>query len=227
MDENIIEIGEYTEPSEKNIDEKLLRVINNNITKYKLNDYELLSYVSEENEDASELLFKKYRPFIISTAKRYFQRCKNNGLEKSDLVQEGMIGLNHAIERYHEQKDVLFYTYAKKCIERKMISVVISSNRNKNKILNESISYDDDENLLLRFIKSETPSPEEEIINIEKEDLLQKIKEVLTDLEEKVFSLLISGFKYKEIAEMLDKDGKSIDNTIQRIKVKIKNILRD
>jgi hypothetical protein len=41
MDENIIEIGEYTEPSEKNIDEKLLRVINNNITKYKLNDYEL------------------------------------------------------------------------------------------------------------------------------------------------------------------------------------------
>jgi len=109
-----------------------------------------------------------------------------------------------------------------------MISVVISSNRNKNKILNESISYDDDENQLLKFIKSENPSPEEEIINIElEENLLQKIKEVLTDLEEQVFSLLISGFKYKEIAEMLDKDGKSIDNTIQRIKVKIKNILRD
>jgi len=139
-----------------------------------------------------------------------------------------MIGLNHAIERYHEQKDVLFYTYAKKCIERKIISVVISSNRNKNKILNESISYDDDENLLLRFIKSETPSPEEEILNIElEEDLLQKIREVLTDLEEQVFSLLISGFKYKEIAEILDKDGKSIDNAIQRIKIKIKNILKE
>ena len=197
--------------------------------KYKdFNDYELLSYIAEGNEDANNIIIKKYEPLINKIATKMLPFCKNNGLEKSDLIQEGMIGLNHAIERYQEKEDVLFYTYAKKCIERKIISVVISSNRNKNKILNESISYDDDENLLLRFIKSETPSPEEEIINIElEEDLLQKIKEVLTDLEEQVFSLLISGFKYKEIAEMLDKDGKSIDNTIQRIKVKIKNILRD
>ena len=109
-----------------------------------------------------------------------------------------------------------------------MQSALVAAKRNKNKILNESISYDDDENLLLRFIKSETPSPEEEILNIElEEDLLQKIREVLTDLEEQVFSLLISGFKYKEIAEILDKDGKSIDNAIQRIKIKIKNILKE
>lgn len=192
------------------------------------NDYELLSYIAEGNEEANNIIIKKYEPLINKIAIKMLPYCKNNGLEKNDLVQEGMIGLNHAIERYHEQKDVLFYTYAKKCIERKIISVVISSNRNKNKILNESISYDDDENLLLRFIKSETPSPEEEIISIELEErLLQKIKGALTDLEDQVFSLLICGFKYKEIAEMLDKDGKSIDNTIQRIKVKIKNILRD
>ena len=192
------------------------------------NDYELLDYIAEGNEDANNIIIKKYEPLINKIAIKMLPYCKNNGLEKSDLVQEGMIGLNHAIERYHEQKDVLFYTYAKKCIERKIISVVIASNRNKNKILNESISYDDEENSLLRFIKSQTPSPEEEILNIElEEDLLQKIKEVLTDLEEQVFSLLISGFKYKEIAEILDKDEKSIDNAIQRIKLKIKNILKE
>lgn len=190
------------------------------------NDYELLDYIAEGNEDANNIIIKKYEPLIIKIAIKMLPYCKNNGLEKSDLVQEGMIGLNHAIERYHEQKDVLFYTYAKKCIERKIISVVIGANRNKNKILNESISYDDEENLLLRFIKSQTPSPEEEILNLEiEEDLLQKIKEVLTDLEEQVFSLLISGFKYREIAEILDKDQKSIDNAIQRIKTKIKNTL--
>ena len=192
------------------------------------NDYELLDYIAEGNEDANNIIIKKYEPLINKIAIKMLPYCKNNGLEKSDLVQEGMIGLNHAIERYHEQKDVLFYTYAKKCIERKIISVVIASNRNKNKILNESISYDDEENSLLRFIKSQMPSPEEEILNIElEEDLLQKIKEVLTDLEEQVFSLLISGFKYKEIAEILDKEQKSIDNAIQRIKVKIKNILKE
>lgn len=192
------------------------------------NDYELLDYIAEGNEDANNIIIKKYEPLINKMTIKMLPYCKNNGLEKSDLVQEGMIGLNHAIERYHEQKNVLFYTYAKKCIERKIISVVIASNRNKNKILNESISYDDDENLLLRFIKSQTPSPEEEILNLEiEEDLLQRIKIVLTDLEEQVFTLLMSGFKYKEIAEILDKDQKSIDNAIQRIKVKIRNIIKE
>ena len=192
------------------------------------NDYELLDYIAEGNEEANNIIIKKYEPLINKIAIKMLGFCKNNGLEKSDLVQEGMIGLNHAIERYHEQKDVLFYTYAKKCIERKIISVVISSNRNKNKILNESISYDDDENLLLKFIKSQTPSPEEEILNLElEEDLLQRIKVILTDLEEQVFTLLISGFKYKEIAQILDKDEKSIDNAIQRIKTKIKNNINE
>ena len=190
------------------------------------NDYELLNYIAEGNEEANNIIIKKYEPLINKIATKMLVYCKNNGLEKSDLIQEGMIGLNHAIERYQEKEDVLFYTYAKKYIERKTISVVISSNRNKNKILNESISYDDDENLLLKFIKSQTPSPEEEVLNFElEENLIIKIKSNLTDLEEQVFSLLISGFKYKEIAEILDKDEKSIDNAIQRIKGKIRKLL--
>ena len=72
------------------------------------NDYELLNYIQEGNEDANNIIIKKYEPLINKIAMKMLPYCKNNGLEKSDLVQEGMIGLNHAIERYHEQKDVLF-----------------------------------------------------------------------------------------------------------------------
>ena len=123
------------------------------------NDYELLNYIAEGNEDANNIIIKKYEPLIIKIAIKMLPYCKNNGLDKNDLIQEGMIGLNHAIDKYHEMEDTLFYTYAKKCIERKIISVVIASNRNKNKILNESISYDDEENLLLKFIKDTNPNP--------------------------------------------------------------------
>lgn len=189
------------------------------------NDYELLSYIAEGNEDANNIIIKKYEPLINKIAMKMLPYCKNNGLDKNDLIQEGMIGLNHAIDRYKEQEDTLFYTYAKKCIERKIISVVIGSNRNKNKILNESISYDDEENLLLKFIKDSNPNPEEVIIDEEiEENFILKIKENLTDLEEQVFDLLILGFNYKEIAETLDKDQKSVDNAIQRIKTKIKKL---
>ena len=192
------------------------------------NDYELLNYIAEGSEDANNIIIKKYEPLINKIAIKMLPFCKNNGLDKNDLVQEGMIGLNHAIERYQERQNILFYTYAKTCIERKIISVIIASNRIKNKILNESISYDDDDNLLLKFVKSTTPSPEEEVLNLELEEtLLTKIRNVLTELEEQVFELLISGFNYKEIAEVLDKDQKSIDNAKERIKSKVRKILED
>ena len=190
------------------------------------NDSELLEYISEGNEDANNIIIKKYEPLINKIATKMLKYCKNNGLEKSDLIQEGMIGLNHALERYKEKENILFYTYARKCIERKIISVVVASNRNKNKILNESISYDDEDNVISKIIKSTSPSPEEEVLNLElEENLIIKIKNTLANFEEQVFLLLIEGFDYKEIAEILEKDQKSIDNAIQRIKSKIKSVL--
>lgn len=191
------------------------------------NDNELISYIAEGNEDANNLLIEKYKPLITKMATKVLPYCRSNGLELSDLVQEGMIGLNHAIERYHEQKDILFYTYAKVCIKRKMLSVAAGSNRAKNKILNESVSYDDEETKLITVLKDNNPSPEEVIIDLEyQKDLIEKIKLELTDFENQVFELLISGFLHQEIADLLDKDKKSIDNAMQRIKVKIKKVLK-
>lgn len=190
------------------------------------NDYELISYIQDGNEDANNIILKKYEPLIKKEALKLLPLCSNSGLDVNDLIQEGMIGLNHAIEKYKEQSNVLFYTYALKCIKRKMISVVIGVNRNKNKILNESISYDDEDNMLLKIIKDSSPNPEELLISIDQEERLnEEIKKNLTDFECEVYELLINGLKYNEIAQVLDKDKKSIDNTIQRIKSKIKKIL--
>lgn len=190
------------------------------------NDYELINYIHEGNEDANNIILKKYEPLIKREALKLLPLCNNSGLDLNDLIQEGMIGLNHAIERYQEQSDVLFYTYAQKCIRRKMISIVVSLGRNKNKILNESISYDDEDNLLLKIVKDSSPNPEEIVLNKEQEEVLSsKIKSELTDFENEVYDLLINGLKYGEIATILGKDRKSIDNTIQRIKTKIRKIL--
>lgn len=190
------------------------------------NDYELLNYISDGNEEANNIIIKKYEPLIAKISQKMLPYCINGGIEKSDLMQEGMIGLNHAIDRYREQKDVLFFTYAKTCIERKIISAVIAANRNKNKILNDSISYDDEENSIINFIKDSNLTPEEKLLDdYKEEDLLKNIRSVITDFEDQVLVLLINGFKYKEIADMLDKDRKSIDNAIQRLKMKIRKII--
>ena len=196
------------------------------------NDFELISYVREKDEIASDILFKKYEPLIVSNAKKMYPYCRYNGVEISDLIQEGMLGLNLAINNFNENSDNLFYTFAKKCVERKMISLVIKSRRQKHKILNESLSLEftlenDKVGDLISILKDNSLNPEELVIDGDSEEnLLKEIRSVLTDKEESVFELKISGFDYKEIAEILDRTPKSIDNTIQRIKNKCKEIIK-
>ena len=56
--------------------------------------------------------------------------------------------------------------------------------------------------------------------------MYDRIVKSLTYLEECVFNLKLQNFDYREIADILGKDLKSIDNTIQRIKNKIKDIYK-
>lgn len=193
-----------------------------------LNDYELISYINESDEESKNILLKKYEPLINNMANKIIRTCPYLGIEVSDLVQEGFIGLNHAMGYFNEQKNITFYTFAKTCIERKMISVIISAKRLKHKNLNESISFDtEDDGMLDYLLKDETLNPEKIVIDKkENDDLINLINENLTELERDVFRLMLSDFNYKEIANILEKEPKQIDNAIQRIKSKSKEIIK-
>lgn len=192
------------------------------------NDNELIAYIKEDNEELNNIIFEKYRPLIVGASSRMFNYCKNSGLELNDLIQEGMLGLNQALNSFDTARDITFYTYAKTCIERKIVSLVVSSRRLKHKILNESISIevynDNDEVVNLEKLLSDSSTNPETIMfdNEQNNELIEKIKSHLTPLEQQVFELKINNFNYNEIAEILDKDSKSIDNALQRIKNKIK-----
>lgn len=191
------------------------------------NDNELLYYVHENNEEAVEIVYKKYEPLIYNLANRVINYCQNSGVEISDLIQEGMLGLSKAIEQYQDRKEASFYTFAKTCIERKMISAAIAARRQKHKILNESLSIettDEDGNAIYEnLLSDETNNPEKMLLNLETEkNILKKAEEVLTDFELQVFELKLNDFNYKEIAEILDRDVKAVDNALQRMKSKLK-----
>lgn len=197
------------------------------------NDYELINYISEDSEEANDIMFKKYEPLILNIAKKIYKYASKYGLEQNDLIQEGMLGLSDAIHTFKDNKEAIFYTYAKTCIEHKMISLVISSNRLKHRILNESISLEgtnrtgEATNIEYLF-KDDRKNPENILLSEEYEkEIVQKAEKILTPLELQVFELKINGFDYKEIAEMIDKEPKSIDNALQRIKHKLEIIKRE
>lgn len=192
------------------------------------NDYELLDHIHSCNEDANEIMIYKYRPLTVNLAKKLIKYC-NGGIDLNDLIQEGLVGLNEAINSFREDKETNFGTYAKLCIERRMYSLVKSTRTYKNKILNESISLEDEEeNNIDRFLVDNRTNPSEMVAeNDYHEKVLIELNNQLTDLEKQVFELKKNDFNYKEIAEILDKDPKVIDNTIQRIKTKLKKIFKE
>lgn len=197
-----------------------------------LNDYEILSYISENNEEANDIIFEKYKPLIVDRANKLFVYCKNCGAEINDLIQEGMVGLNDAIKTFNETKEASFYTYALKCINSKIISYIVKTKRLKNKILNDSIFLEinnqDETNNYGKNLADNSYNPEEILISEEsRQEILYIIDNYLTEFEKEVINLKINGFKYKEIADMLGKDVKCIDNCIQKIKAKIREKLKE
>ncbi|HPF82745.1 MAG TPA: sigma-70 family RNA polymerase sigma factor [Bacilli bacterium] len=194
------------------------------------NDYELLSYVNDNNEEADVIIYNKYKPLIEQNARKMLKYSKYNGLDLNDLIQEGMLGLSNAIKTFNDSKEASFFTYARTCIERKQISALIGSQRLKHKLLNESLpfeTYDKDQEVieLDQIIADNSTNPENILTEYEtSEELIQKINSKLTYFEQQVFNLKISGFNYIEIADLLSKSKKQIDNAIQRIKIKIKDL---
>ena len=70
--------------------------------------------------------------------------------------------------------------------------------------------------------------PEELIISKEElKNIENKMNELLSDLELEVLELYLSGKSYQYIANMLNRDVKSIDNALQRVKRKLEKHLEN
>lgn len=194
------------------------------------NDYELLYLVSENDEEANNILYKKYESVIDHYVRKYMPLTVGKGIEYNDLFQEGLIGLDSAINNYSDQKDIKFSTFAFMCIERRIISAIKLANRQKHKALNESFSYDnsleDGQSSLENLLSTGHNEIEDFLVNKERTELFNK--RVLSDLaksELEIFNLRKNGFSNDEIASILNRTPKAIGSSMARIRIKIKKIL--
>ncbi|NLC78240.1 MAG: RNA polymerase subunit sigma-70, partial [Ruminococcaceae bacterium] len=84
----------------------------------------------------------------------YIQRRANSvkiaGLEKDDLVQEGLIGLFKAINSYDKQLGTAFSTYAITCINNCINTAVKQAARKKHLPLNSYLSLSNEDGIELR-----------------------------------------------------------------------------
>jgi RNA polymerase sporulation-specific sigma factor len=189
-------------------------------------DEQLVAMAREGDDEALGALLDRYRGFARSKARSYFLV----GADREDVVQEGMIGLYKAIRDYNPDRQSTFRGFAELCVSRQIITAIKTATRQKHGPLNNYVSFhrpvladDEGERCLADVLPSiQISDPAELVVSAERIRALQEhFDEALSDLEAEVLALYVDGKSYQEIAEMLQRHVKSIDNALQRIKRKL------
>ena len=190
------------------------------------NDYELLYMVRENDENAYNLLYEKYKPLVLSYAKKYASIYQNYGIDINDFILEGYIGLDSSIKRFRDYDDHKFQNLVCTCVIRQMQNLIKQARLKRNHVLNNSLYYETvQKNQELDFLEIKEDengiNPEEILIDIETtNEVYNNIKTQLKGIELDVFKLRVKGYSNIEIAEKLNKTVKSVNNAITRIKKK-------
>lgn len=186
-----------------------------------ISDEELIARLRDGETIIEDYLMEKYKGLVRQKARAMFLI----GGDTDDLIQEGMIGLFKAVRDFQPGREATFATFARMCIDRQIYSAIQNSNRQKHLPLNSYVSLNqEDESSPIWELSVE--NPEEIIIDQEtNRDLQQKISDYLSPMENKVLDLYLKGEGYVEIGRILGKSPKSIDNALQRIRAKIREVI--
>ena len=191
----------------------------------RLSDQAIVEIAQTGDIGAAEHLLYKYRSLVRTKTRSYFLM----GAEKEDLLQVGMIGLWQSIMDYSPDKEISFLSFARICIERHVITAIKTATRQKQFPLNSAISLDycveeadSDFNLEEILVSDLDLDPEEMLLRREDARNLQaSLRRLLSDFEWKVLKLYHMGKSYREIADDLVCNTKSVDNALGRIKRKV------
>lgn len=195
-----------------------------------MSDDDVAMLAQQGDGEALEYLLDKYKNFVRARARSYFLV----GADHEDIVQEGMIGLYKSIRDYKPDKQSSFRAFAELCVKRQIITAIKTATRQKHVPLNSYVSLnkplygEESDRTLLDVIEGRVTNPEELFIGQEDvSHIHDQIGTVLSDLEQQVLNAFLDGKSYQEIAVMLNRHVKSIDNALQRVKRKLTHYLEE
>lgn len=164
---------------------------------------ELLMLCRGRDDAAFSELLRRYTPMINKLVGAYF----DSPYDASEAFSEASVALHRAAISYDlEQSEVTFGLYAHVCIRNRLLDMV-RANRRELTVCDVDIdSVAVNGGIEERLIMRETVSAYRE-----------KAEQLLSEYEYKIFLCVLKGFKTAEIAKLLGKDAKSVDNAKARM----------
>lgn len=195
------------------------------------NDQELSLLFTENDENAKDVLFKKYNYIIEIIINKYKKTIYALNMDINEIRQDANLAFTDAIIKYSREKETSLPTFISLVVERKIQNAVRKAETIKNKVYLNAYSldyeYDAFQKPLSEIIGDNSGEPLANMTKKEEyEELVNNINSILSPGENDVYKLLIRGFNYQEIAKILNKEPKQIDNSIQRIRIKIRDIIK-
>ncbi len=186
-----------------------------------LSDEQLCVRVSGGDENAEEELVARYYTMVRACARPLFLV----GGDGEDLIQEGMFGLIRAIREYQADKAASFRTFAEVCIRNRLNSALRAAARDKHAPLNQSVSLDhpffDSNSYTSGTFDVSHTDPELLIADRDYvENVLESTTKQLSEFEAKILGYYLDGLSCREIANLVGRSPKSVDNAVQRVRRK-------
>ncbi len=160
-------------------------------------------------------LVDTYRPMVHAIARTRFLP----GGEHDDLVQEGMIGLWHAI-RDHDPVRGPFGPFARLCVDRQMWDAVTRANRRRHQPLQEATPYEAWMDVPVADFDPATLKESDDSVRA----IRALVHAALSDLERETVIRYVRGESYDQMAAAMSVHRKRIDNALQRARRKIADL---
>ncbi len=186
----------------------------------RLSDLELVSLVKRGDASAFATLSDRYMPVLLGRAGRYAGIV---GVDVEDFLQEGMFALFRAVKGFNPEAEVRFSTYAVTCIHNSMTDAIRAHMKCKRHDGDVNIE-DIDRQPHASFSAQLQQKPVEDILLEQEARSIREnqIKTLLSDFEQHVLKLYLSGHSYRHISLVLSSTVKSVDNALQRVRRKLR-----